>query len=149
MDITKMKKKDFAAVPYLDLYKDWDKLITNGKLEFDSFVIIPVEDDDHNIELHDSGYGCMEFCLIKDNEPIGKIGGGSDVIEIDGIGGYGYNWAERCYGIPRTVSVHGWIIDLLPCGYLNVWTRRKLFLADKFVGSTFEVYSEDEYKKEE
>ena len=90
MKITEMTKADFAAVPKLKLWSDWDKLAPTGKLLFHSFVIIPVERDGE-IDLHDSGWGCMEFCLVNnDLEPIGKVGGGSDVVNLDGIGGYGY-----------------------------------------------------------
>lgn len=146
MNILNMTKEDFAAVPRLDTYADWDKLAPNGHLEFRSFVVIPVENEDGTIELHDSGWGCMEFCLVDvKSEPIGKVGGGSDVVNLDGIGGLGDNWF-RFTEIPRTIPVHGWSIDLLPCGYLNVWTKRTLYINDGIICSNFEVFSEDEYK---
>lgn len=143
MKIMEMSKADFAAVPELDLWSNWEKLATNGRLEFRSFVIIPVERDGV-IDLHDSGWGCMEFCLVNDDmELIGKIGGGSDVINLDGIGGYGSH-KNRDWGIyPFLVPSKGWSIDCLPCGYLHVWTKRTLFLEDRYVCSNFEVYSED------
>lgn len=144
MKIMEMSKADFAAVPYLDLWTDWEKLAPTGKLLFRSFVIIPVERDGA-IDLHDSGWGCMEFVLVNDDmEPIGKVGGGSDAVNLDGIGGYGYKWHERPDYMLRLVPVHGWCVDCLPCGYLHMWTRRNLFLSDRFVGSNFEPYSEDE-----
>lgn len=149
MDILDMTKKDFDAVPRLDTYNDtdWEKLAPNGRLEFRSFVIIPVYNEDGTIDLHDSGWGCMEFCLINQhNEPIGKIGGGSDVVNLDGIGGYGDNWLKFA-GVPRIIPVHGWSIDLLPCGYLNVWTKRTLYLRDRIICSNFEVFSEDEIRR--
>jgi hypothetical protein len=145
MHVLNMSKKDFASVPYINLYSDWNKLASNGHLEFKSFVIIPVKNKDKSIAIHESGFGCMEFCLIDKNDaPIGKIGGGCDVINLDGVGGYGADWVGRGCGIPHLIPVHGWSIDLLPCGYLNVWTRRKLFLRDNFVGSVLKVFSEDE-----
>lgn len=146
MDIINMTKEDFDAVPHLDTYADWEKRAPNDRLEFYSFVIIPVRNEDGTIDIHDSGWGCMEFCLIgRNNEPIGKVGGGSDVINLDGIGGYGDNWLFN--GIPRTVPVHGWSIDLLPCGYLNVWTGRTLYVNDCIICSNFEVFSEDERRR--
>ena len=149
MNITEMTKEDFAAVPYLDLYKDWKTIAPNNKLEFHSFVIIPVERDGA-IDLHDSGWGCMEFCLVGDDmEPIGKVGGGSDVLHLDGIGGYGDDYNRRSY-LSRMVPVKGWTIDCLPCGYLNLWTRRVMYLRNKFVGSSCEIYSEaDERPRKE
>ena len=149
MKVYEMSKQDFANVPRLDTYRDWNILAPNGHLEFKSFVVIHVENEDGTIELHDSGYGCMEFCLVNcDDEPIGKVGGSSDVVNLDGIGGYGAgNWSYRAPGMPRMVPIHGWTFDLLPCGYLNVWTRRMLFLNDRFVCSNFEVFSEDEPRR--
>lgn len=142
MKITEMKKEDFAAVPYLNLWTDWDKLAPSGCLEFRSFVIIPVEHDG-KVELHDSGWGCMEFVLVnKDLEPIGKVGGGSDVVCLDGIGGHGSHKSRDWGVLDRLVPAKGWSIDCLPCGYLNVWTKRVLFLEDRFVGSSCEIYSE-------
>lgn len=144
MRILEMTKEDFDAVPCLDTYTDWEKLAPNGHLEFDSFVIVPVYSEDGTIDIHDSGWGCMEFCLInQNNEPIGKVGEGCDVVNLDGIGGYGDNWIRSTYA-PRTICPHGWSIDLLPCGYLRIWSRRHLYIRDRIVGSNFEVFSEDD-----
>ena len=145
MNILRMTKQDFANVPYLDIINDWNKIAPNGQLEFNSFVIIPVENKDEALNLHESGFGCMEFCLVnKKSEPIGKVGGGSDVIALDGIGGYEGDWIPKLQGFPRLIPVHDWNIDLLPCGYLNVWTRQTLFIRSPYICSTLEVFSEDE-----
>lgn len=147
MNIIDMTKEDFNQVPHLDTYADWEKLAPNGHLEFDSFVIVPVYNEDGEIDLHDSGWGCMEFCLIdRHDEPIGKVGGGSDVVNLDGIGGYGDTWL-RFTDNRRTIPVHGWSIDLLPCGYLRVWTRRTLYIRNGIICSNFEVFSEDEFRR--
>lgn len=148
-NIMRMTRQDFDAVPRLDDHSDWEKLAPNGRLEFRSFVIIPIVNDDGTIDIHDSGFGLMEFFLVgKQNEPIIKVGGGSDVINLDGIGGYGdhANWL-RFNGVPRSIPIHGWSIDLLPCGYFNVWTRRTLFLRDEYICSNFEVFSEDQDRR--
>lgn len=148
MKITEMSKQDFASVPYLDIYSDWDKLAPNGHLEFNSFVIISLENEDGTITLHDSGWGCMAFCLIDENdEPIGKVGGGSDVVNLDGMGGYGADWRSKCGGVPKHIPIHAWSLDLLPCGYLRVWTRNHLFLNSPLVCSNMEVFSEDESRR--
>lgn len=149
MKITEMSKQDFEAVPCLDLYNDWDKLAPNGRLEFNGLVIIPLENEDGTIYLYDSGWGCMGFCLIDDNgEPIGRIGGGSDVVDLDGIGGYGAEWAIKHNGVPIQIPIHGWRLDLLPCGYLRVWTHTYLFLNSRLIGSDMEVFAEDNLKGE-
>lgn len=138
MDILNMTKEDFDAVPRPDTYTDWNRLTSNGCLEFQSFVIVPVYNEDGTIVIHDSGWGCMEFCLIdRNNEPIVKVGGGSDVVNLDGIGGYGDDWLE-------STGIHGWSIDLLPCGYLRLWTRSTLYIRDSIICSNFEVFSKDE-----
>lgn len=148
MKITEMSKQDFASVPYLDIYSDWDKLAPNGHLEFDSFVIISLENEDGTITLHDSGWGCMAFCLIDENdEPIGKVGGGSDVVNLDGIGGYGDDWLAKYNKVPIQIPIHGWTLDLLPCGYLRVWARNHLFLNSRLICSSMEVFAEDEPRR--
>ena len=144
LKITEMSKQDFANVPYLDLYNEWDKLAPNGHLEFNGLVIIPVENEDGTVSLHDSGWGCMEFCLIDTNdEPIGKIGGGSDVVHLDGIGGYGANWRNKYNKVPIQIPIHAWSLDLLPCGYLQVWARRHIFINNPLICSSMEVFAED------
>lgn len=144
MIIQNMTKEDFAQVRYINTLLEWDKITKDDKLSFNSLVIMPVENEQGVLNLHDSGYGCMEFCLVNENqEPIGRIGGGSDVINLDGIGGYGYDWLNRCARIPDTIPVHGWSIDLLPCGYLRLWASKSLFIDEKFILSSLVVYAED------
>jgi len=143
LKITEMSKQDFANVPYLDLYNEWDKLAPNGHLEFNGLVIIPVENEDGTISLHDSGWGRMEFCLIDTkNEPIGRIGGCSDVVNLDGIGGYGADWFIKYHKVPTQIPIHAWSLDLLPCGYLRVWASGHLFIRDRLVCSNMEVFAE-------
>lgn len=142
--ILDMTKEDFAAVPYLDTCNNWNELVKDnpsGHLEFTSVVIIPTMYNGE-IAVHESEWACMDFVLVKDGYPIGKVGGGSDVLHLDGIGGYGDN---RMYEsmFSRMVPAKGWCIDCLPkTGYLNLWTRRVLYLKDIFVCSSCEIYSE-------
>lgn len=51
--------------------------------EFNGIVIIPTN------EMHESGYMCMKFALMDHSEVVGCVGGSSDVINLNGIGGYG------------------------------------------------------------
>ncbi len=147
MDILSMTKQDFDNVPNLNVHDNWNKFAKNGRIEFESFIIIPVEDEDGEVELHESGFGCMKFCLVDnvDNKscPIGIIGGGTDVVHLDGIGGYGIDWLEKYNKVPSLVPPHSWTMDLLPCGYLNIWTGKKLFITRDILLSTLEVFSED------
>ena len=41
--------------------------------------------------MHDSGFRTMDFVAYSKNEPICLLSGCSDVIHIDGIGGFGHN----------------------------------------------------------
>lgn len=121
MDILKMSKDDFKKVPEK---KKWDEDI--GK--FDSLIIIP------NDRIHDSGYMCMDFVAVKERKPICKISGFSDVIHVDGIGGYG-KWTDK---VPKTVNPKGWKIDCIPCGYLRILCKCEIVAGPTL--SDFEIF---------
>lgn len=117
-----MKKKDFETIPHREKF-DADV----G--EFDSLVIIPLR------RKHDSGWMCMDFVACRNGEPICKLSGRSDVIHIDGIGGYG-QW--RGY-FTTTVQAKSWNIDCLPCGYLRLWCSGHNLKAGAAL-SSFEIF---------
>lgn len=125
MDLTKFKREDFENLRH----RRWDEDI--GK--FNSLIIIP------NECVHDSGFQCMEFvALDKDNNPICKLGGGADVIHLDGIGGYG---DRESVAWPRyLIESKAWSIDCLPCGYLRLFSRQSLTCGHDL--SSFEIYAE-------
>ena len=103
-----MTQEDFSEVPKRDnMWSDFG--------EFRSLVIIPLDYE------HDSGWMCMDFVAVsKDGEPICRLSGCSDVLNLDGIGGYG-NW--RLGKLPNHIEPKGWSIDCLPCGYLRLFSR--------------------------
>lgn len=75
MNIFEMTKEDFDKVPERG---GWSRDIG----EFRSLVIIPQD------YAHDSGWMCMDFVAVdKEGEPICKLSGCSDVLDLDGIGG--------------------------------------------------------------
>lgn len=120
--ITLMTKEDFKEVPM----RKWDDDIG----EFYSMVIIPTEDK------HDNGYMCMEFCAVdRDNFPICRMSGGSDIVHIDGIGGFGA--LDQPY-IREIVKPKRWAIDCLPCGYLRLFSSYVLTRGRSLID--FEVY---------
>ncbi len=107
MNINIMTRKDFEALPH----RDWDKPLT-----FDSLIILPMRD------MHDSGYRCMDFVAVRNDEPLCLLAGSSDVIHIDGIGGYGLNWLERYGTVPSQIPPSNWSIDCLPkSGLLRIF----------------------------
>ena len=69
MDINKMSKEDFLAIPHRE---DFQAEVG----EFTSFVIVPTG-------VHDSGYRCNDLVLCRFMQPIIKVGGGCDDIELN------------------------------------------------------------------
>lgn len=124
MDILEMKQKDFKAMPITCNREEIPEL-------FDSVVIIPEK------HLHDSGWKCMSYVLCKGCEPIVRVAGGSDVIHIDGIGGYG-EWEQD---IPEMVKPKGWTIDCLPCGYLRLFSSSHNLKTSQIGFSDFDIYA--------
>lgn len=134
MNIFKAKKSDFYSLPKIE----WDEDM-NGK-QFDSIIILPER------RKHDSGYMCMSFVGCIDGEAVAIMGGGSDVLHIDGIGGYGKGWFERLHGVPRLAPIKSWNIDCLPCGCLNIWASgRKIEIGSML--SSFEIFAEPKQKE--
>ena len=126
MNIFDMGKADFKNVRV----RGWNEDV--GK--FDSLVIIP----GGSRSLHDSGYRCIAYCLCRDGKPICLTGGGSDILHINGIGGYGkiYNT------IPREIPVISWRIECLPkSGYLHLFIHEHELTCGPDL-SSFEVFAE-------
>ena len=124
MNVFEMKKEDFEKVPARGGY-------SRDVGEFNALVIIPQD------YAHDSGWMCMDFVAVnKAGEPICKLAGCSDVLHLDGIGGYG-NW--RVGEFPSRIEPKGWSIDCLPCGYLRLFSRSTM-TAGAALGN-FEIYA--------
>lgn len=122
-----MTRKEIEATPDTS---DWKEDIG----DFDSLVIIPSRGK------HDSGYMCMSFVACVKGVPKVKISGGSDVIHLDGIGGYGKNWLNKYGTVPSLIPPSDWNIDCLPCGLLQIFTHGKLSCSPPL--SSFELYTE-------
>ena len=102
--------------------------------EFNGIVIIPTN------KLHESGFGCMKFALLNHSEVVGCVGGGSDVIHLNGIGGYGkYNMDFDKALKTNMVKRIDWSIDCLSNGLLRLFCSRKLEIED-FICSDFNLY---------
>ena len=125
MNIMEMTKEDFERVEQAEYGKEY---------KFESLVIIPTG------YKHESGFVCMKYVAVNNvSEPICWFAGGSDVLHIDGIGGYG---GKRSGWKPiDSVPPKGWVIDCLPCGYLRLFGPKYLY-ADSFGLSDFEVIGE-------
>lgn len=106
LNIMTMKKKDFEKIPL----KDW-----NEEVIVDNVIIVPSR------VKHDSGYLCMSFVGCVGNEPVIRTANCSDVLHIDGTGGYGDWWKGINSKIPESIKPKGWKIDCLPCGLLRIF----------------------------
>lgn len=135
MDANYMTVEDFMKVPY------WRDVIDGDDLrgfEFDSLVIIPTND------IHESGFRCMDFVALDNHgEPICRLSGVSDVLKLDGIGGYGI-WSPYIKPYPpRMIEPKSWSIDCLKeSGFLRIFAREGLFLDGPWPLSSFELYAE-------
>ncbi|MBT7928783.1 hypothetical protein HN682_02535 [Candidatus Peregrinibacteria bacterium] len=93
----------------------------NDNPRCDSFLILPGLGSKSS--LHDSGYRCMSVILLaSDNAILGEYSGGSDVLHVDGIGGYGKDWLNKYGTVPAAIPPSGWSIDCLArSGLLRVF----------------------------
>lgn len=102
---------------------------------FTSIVIVPTNDK------HDSGYRCMKFILIGNDGIVGVVSGWSDVVHINGIGGYGKDYKSSLYsGMTKRV---GWSIDCLTKSRCLRLFSNVECSADEFIGSDFCFYVEE------
>lgn len=121
-DINEWSRKEFEALPH----REWGQDIGL----FDSLVILPTK------HVHDSGYMCMDFIAVRNNEPFMRISGCSDVIHINGIGGFG----KYDGFIPRLIPPIGWSIDCLrKSKLLRLFSHEKLEAGEAL--SSFVIYS--------
>ena len=103
--------------------------------EFNGVVIIPTN------ELHDSGFRCMKFVLLNNSNVVGCVSGWSDVVNLNGMGGYG-KYGDEGYDVAYKTNMTkriAWSIDCLSNGLIRLFCRHKLDL-DEFVGSDFNLY---------
>lgn len=101
--------------------------------KFTSVVIVPTG------KLHDSGFMAMKFILLRKGKVVGVVGGGSDVVHINGIGGYGKELEALKTGEVERVS---WSLDCLPKSRcIRLFSDREC-TTDPIICSDFCVYPE-------
>lgn len=121
-------------------HRDWREDIG----PFRSLVIVPER------RKHDSGYTVMSFVAVDERGyPIVRLGGGSDVIHIEGIAGLGKGWyeiedkkAREAILLTQFIRSGHWAIDCLP---VSRCVRLFSTAADMTCGvdvSSMEVFSE-------
>ena len=98
-----LKKSDFKNVPDRKRFSedvwlvDWLVLVPSGRK-------------------HESGYRLINVVAWNWDQPLYKVTGCSDVINLGWIGWY---WKSRAYW--KLVQPIGWAIDLLPCWYFRIF----------------------------
>lgn len=127
------KKSDFKELPKITE-------LTESEREFDSLIIIPER------YKHNSGYMCMSFAGCNGDKAVCIMGGGSDVIHFDGIGGYGKWWNGVGSEIPEKIPIKAWSIDCIPCGYLRIFTGTCKITMGSML-SSFEIYADHPTEK--
>jgi len=102
--------------------------------DFNSFVIVPMNDN------HDSGFRTMMFILLLDNEILGAVSGWSDVIHVNGVGGYGLD-VENALKTQKVQRV-SMSMDCLPVsGCMRFFIDNDHVMElDGFIGSDFVFY---------
>ena len=139
MDIAQMTRKDFEALPDRGGYSE-------DVGEFSSLVIMPART---SRDLHDSGYRLMDYVAVRNGEPIVRLSGGSDVLHLDGIGGFGPNWVERYGKVPDAIPTSAWSIDCLPkSGLLHIWPGSGRMVCGVSL-SSFEIYALPKIRKDD
>jgi len=125
--IYEMTRKEFEAVPDRE---NWDR-----ETKCYSLVLLPMR------EKHESGFRLITIVACgKDQFPICKVTSCSDVIHLEGIGGYGHHWI--CEGeIPEKVTPKQWDIDYLPVsGLFRLFSRDGIIAGNAL--SSFECWTD-------
>jgi len=131
-NINEMSKKDFEKLPL----RKWNEDI--GR--FDSLVILPSKAG----RIHDSGYRLMDFIAVRSGKAVCRLSGCSDVIHINGIGGFGD--CNRST-FPEMLPVQPWNIDCLPkSGLLQLWCYNHELHA-RLAISNFEIIAKKKLMK--
>lgn len=100
---------------------------------FNDVVIVPTN------EIHDSGFRCMKFILVRRGEIVGCVSGWSDVVHPNGIGNYGNNlgFISDATIVPKMDLK----IDCLKAsGCVRLMFGRNTLQCDSFIGSDFLFY---------
>ena len=124
-DVNKWTRKEFEALPH----RKWDENIG----EIDSIIVMPLR------SLHDSGFRKMDFIATQKGIPTYRLSGCSDVIHIEGIGGYGKDWLKIYGTVPDKIKPGNWSVDCLATSGLLRFFGPKINVGNSL--SSFEIYS--------
>ena len=104
---------------------------------FRDVIIVPTDD------IHDSGFRCMKFIFVRQGAIVGAVSGCSDVLHLNGIGGYGKHGEfleTLASGMTKRI---GWKIDCLPkSNCIRLMCDHNLS-ADYMAVSDYSIFVED------
>lgn len=113
----------------------------NGE-PFNSIIIVPTG------EFHDSGFQCMKYIFTYGLEKIvGVQSGWSDILHLNGIGGYGLN-ISKALDRGGYVKVIDWCVDCLPNGLVRVFCKKDLTILSSYTFSDYCVFTMEEVSNE-
>lgn len=121
--------------------KDFEKVKSRNRFDsqeifFDYLVLLPTR------RKHESGWRMIEVIGCTFEKAVCKVAEYSDVIHIEGIGGYG-EWNGR---IPSKVKPRSWQMDcFLKSGLFRLWVSGCQIKAGLGL-SSFEIYSIERIK---
>jgi len=116
VNINKMTRKQFNELRR----RDWNEDVG----ELDSIIILPLR------SMHDTGYRNMDFVGVVGDEPVCRLSGCSDVVNIGGA----------IWGSDKTQK---WRIDCLAVsGLLRVFAEGKIIVGPAL--SSFEIFQNKE-----
>jgi len=128
--IQEMSKQDFRDLPE----RAWQKDIG----PFDSIVILP----GRSTEIHESGWRVIDFVAVKNDMAMCRLSAYSDIMHLNGIGGFGKDWLEKYGKCPDSTPVYAWDMDCLKkSGLLRMrCAGKKLFAGEGL--SSFDLFAE-------
>lgn len=101
---------------------------------FNDVIIVPTEN------VHDSGYRCMKFVLVRRGEIVGCVSGYSDVVHPNGTGNMGLHPDFDMYRRGFVPAMHMNIDCLKESGCVRLMFRDNALKCDEFIGSDFQFY---------
>lgn len=115
--------------------KEFQDIENFGQNEtFDDIIIVPTDD------IHDSGYRCMKFVLVRRGEIVGCVGGGCDVVHPNGIGNTGLHLNLDMYRQGFIPALNMSIDCLRESGCVRLMFRDNVLKCEEFICSDFMFY---------
>ena len=127
-------------IKHLNSYtlKEFKEMVEFGRDEpFNSVVIVPTDN------IHDSGFRCMKFILVRNGGIVGAVGGGCDVVNPNGIGNYGRYESSSDFARKITLGMVPYMGISMDCLKRSRCVRimlSGLYRCDDFIGSNFQFY---------